>query len=314
MERVCITGVSGYIGGKLVSRLNDMPEIKETVGIDVVKPSTVTKKSSFYQRDVREPVDKILKEHAIDTLVHLAYIVAPIHNRSKMEDININGTVNILTSCARAGVKQILYTSSATAYGFHADNDVPLTEGSPLRGNDDFTYSKTKKQLEGVFSAFINANPDIVGTIIRPAFVIGPGWNDPLSRHLRKKLVLLPSNTKAFQFVHEDDLIEIVCLLLKKKAAGAFNIGAKGAITSDDMIRLLGNVPVRLPFGLMYMFTELAWNLRLAFLAEFPGPALNLARYTWVVSSEKLRMELGYEYRYTTKEAFEDFVRHVKKS
>jgi UDP-glucose 4-epimerase len=314
VERVCITGVSGYIGGKLVSRLNDMPEIKEIVGIDIVRPATITDKFSFYQRDVREPVDRILKEHAVDTLVHLAYVVAPIHSKRKMEDININGTVNILTSCARAGVKQILYTSSATAYGFYADNNVPLTEESPLRGNEDFTYSRTKKEIEGIFSEFISANPDIVGTVIRPAFVVGPGWNDPLSRHLRKKLVLLPSNTQAFQFVHEDDLIDIICLLLERKAAGAFNIGAEGSITSEEIIRLLGNIPLRLPFRLMYVLTELAWNLRLAFLAEFPGPALNLARYTWVVSSEKLQEELGYEYSYTTVEAFEAFVRHVKKS
>ena len=79
------------------------------------------------------------------------------------------------------------------------------------------------------------------------------------------------------------------------------------------MVALLGNVQIRMPFGLMYALTGLAWNLRLSFLAEFPGPALNLLRYPWVVSSEKLYRELGYKYRYTTAEAFEDFVRHVKK-
>ncbi|UCG84216.1 MAG: SDR family oxidoreductase [Dehalococcoidia bacterium] len=313
MERVFITGVSGYIGGKLVSRLNETAGTKEIIGIDIVRPSRITDKLSFYQRDVRAPVDRILKEHVVDTLVHLAYVVAPIHNRRKMEDININGTVNVLTSCARAGVKQILYASSATAYGFHPDNDMPLTEESPLRGNDDFTYSRTKKETDGIFSEFIAANPDIVGTAIRPAFVIGPGWKDSLSRHLRKKLVMLPSNTRPFQFVHEDDLTDIVCLLLEKKAAGAFNVGAEGTITSSEMIRLLGNTPLPLPFGVMYALTELAWNLRLSFLAEFPGPALNLARYTWVVSSEKLQRELGYKYRYTTREAFEDFVMNIKK-
>jgi len=313
MERVCITGVSGYIGGKLMSRLNDMPEVEQIIGIDIVRPATIHPKFEFYKRDVREPIDRILEEHLVDTFVHLAYVVAPIHSRSKMEDINVNGTVNVLASCARADVKQILYPSSATAYGFHPDNDVPLTEDSPLRGNDDFTYSKTKKEIEGIVSEFIAANPEIAVTILRPEFVIGPGWNDPLARHLRKKIVLLPSNTPPLQFVHEDDLIEIMCRLMQGNIAGAFDVGAEGTISTREMIRLLGNIPVLLPFGLMYALTELAWKLRLSFLAEFPGPALNLVRYPWIVSGEKLRRELDYKYRYTTAEAFEDFVRHVKK-
>ena len=63
-----------------------------------------------------------------------------------MEDINRSGTRNILDLSARAGVKQVLYTSSTTAYGFYPDNDRPLTEESPLRGNNDFTYAKNKKR------------------------------------------------------------------------------------------------------------------------------------------------------------------------
>jgi hypothetical protein len=62
----------------------------------------------------------------------------------------------------------------------------------------------------------------------------------------------------------------------------------------------------------MYALTDLAWNLRFSFLAEFPGAALDMARYSWVVSSEKLKRELNFQYRYSTAEAFQDFVRHVK--
>ncbi len=62
-----------------------------------------------------------------------------------MEDININGTKAVMDSVPKAGVGQVLYTSSTTAYGFHPDNDNTLTDVSPLRGNDDFTYSKCKR-------------------------------------------------------------------------------------------------------------------------------------------------------------------------
>jgi UDP-glucose 4-epimerase len=313
MERVFITGASGYIAGKLLSFIISKTEVKQIVGIDIKDPLISLEKFTFFKRDVREPAAHIMKEHNIDTVVHTAYVVPPIHDEKLMEDVNVNGTKNILSSCSEAGVKQLLYTSSATAYGFHPDNDHPLTEDSPLRGNDDFTYSKTKKEIEGIFPEFVSKNPEIAVIIIRPAFVVGPGFDDPLARHLRKRVVLLPSNTQPFQFVHEDDLIEIIYLLLKKGTAGAFNVGADGTVTSDEMVRLLGNVQVRLPFYLMYLLTGLAWNLRLSFITEFPAPALNMARYYWVVSNEKLKGELNYEYKYTSLEAYRDFAEFVKK-
>ena len=312
MERLIITGVSGYIGSKLVSRLNEMGDVHEIIGIDKTEPKACLSKLTFYRKDIRDPLEQILIDHNVDTVVHLAYVVSPIHSKSLMEDININGTKNVLSACASAGVNQILYTSSATAYGFYPDNDVPLTEDSPLRGNDDFTYSKTKKEIEAIFSGYVQQNPQIAVSIIRPAFVVGPGFSDPLARHLRKKLVMLPWTTAPFQFVHEDDLIDIICLLLEKQGAGIFNVGADGTITSKEMIGLLGNIAVRLPFKIMYMLTWLAWTLRLSFLAEFPSPALNLARYPWIVSSDKLKRELGYEYKYTTLEAYKDFAREVR--
>lgn len=314
MERVFITGASGYIGTKLLSLLNDKAGVEEIVGIDIKEPAISPEKFTFYKMDVRERFEHILKDHRIDTVVHTAYVVPPIHSTKLMEDININGTKNVLLSCIKADVKHIFYTSSATAYGFHPDNDLPLTEDSRLRGNDDFTYSKNKKEIESIFTAFISENPQIKVTLVRPSFVVGPGFNDPLARHLRKRFVLLPSNTQPFQFVHEDDLVEIIYLLLEKRLAGVFNVGAEGTITFNEMLKLLGNTPISIPFGLMYLLNGAAWNLRLSFITEFPSPALNMVRYPWVVSSEKLKRELNYRYKYTSREAFMDFADFVKRS
>ena len=70
----------------------------------------------------------------------------PSH-KEMMEDINVSGTENVLSACVEANVSRLIYTSSTTAYGFHPDNEVPLTEESSLRGNDDLIYSKNKKDF-----------------------------------------------------------------------------------------------------------------------------------------------------------------------
>ncbi len=313
MENIFITGVSGYIGQKLLAFLDGKPEVQKIVGIDIRAPSIKTGKLVFYRKDVREPVGDLLLQHGIDAVVHLAYVVPPLHDKSLMEDVNIGGTKNILASCLKSQVKQIVYTSSATAYGFHADNDNPLTEDSPLRGNADFVYSKNKKEIEGLFSRFSKDNPGYTVSILRPSFVAGPVFDNPLARHMKKKFVLLPSATTPFQYVHEDDLIEIIYLLLQRRVNGIFNVGADGTITFPEMIKLLGNIMVPLPFTIMGLLNNVAWYLRLSFISEFPTPALNMVRFPWAVSSEKLTAELGYRYRYTTRETFLDFAGAFKK-
>jgi len=312
MQNIFITGVAGYIGRKLLAFLGGKPDVQKIVGIDTREPSIRPGKLVFYRKDVREPVGDILLQHGIDAVVHLAYVVPPLHDKSLMEDVNIGGTRNILAACLKSSVKQIVYTSSATAYGFHADNDNPLTENSPLRGNDDFVYSKNKKEIEGIFSQFRKDNPGYTVSILRPSFVAGTVFDNPLARHMKKKFVLLPSATKPFQYVHEDDLIEIIYLLLQRRVNGIFNVGADGTMTFPEMIRLLGNIMVPLPFPIMYLLNNIAWYLRLSFISEFPSPALNMVRFPLVVSNEKLTAELGYRYKYTTRETFLDFAEAFK--
>jgi len=232
-----------------------------------------------------------------------------------MEDINVNGTRNVLQASLAAGVRQFLYTSSTTAYGFHPDNRCPLTEQSPLRGNDDLTYSKTKKEIEAIFREFdLPARyPDTAVTILRPCFVVGPGFDNPLARYLRKRIVFLPKGMEPLQYVHEDDLIRAICLLVEKKRGGIYNVAADGLITFEEMISILGNRKIYLPFLLMYHLNQMAWALRLTFLSEFPSPTMNMLRYPWWAENNKLKTELGFHYRYTTEEAFLDFAALVRK-
>jgi len=310
--RVLVTGAAGYIGGRLVEALSEKDWVEAVVGLDVKDPPKAFPKYNFFNQDIRKPLEDLLTQERIDTVAHLAYVLPPGHNKNLMEDINKGGTRNVLASSAAVGVKHILYTSSTTAYGFYPDNDVPLAEESPLRGNDDLTYAKNKKEIEGIMGEFIETHPGITVSILRPCFVVGPGFDNPMAAHLKKKLVMLPSNTQPWQFVHEDDVIDVMLLMLEKKIGGTYNVAGQGTMTFAEMVGRLGNIRIPIPWPVIYPLVNLAWFLRLSFLTEFPSPAMRMMVNPWLASSEKLIRELGYTFRYDTREAFEDFVQKTE--
>ncbi|MEN6474853.1 MAG: SDR family oxidoreductase [Syntrophaceae bacterium] len=313
MRNVCITGASGYIGSKIARFLAQKEEIGHIVGLDIHPPKQPIPRFSFYKRDVREPIDDILKEHAIDTMIHTAYVLPPIHDKNRMEAINVGGTRNVMTACARHCVEHVLYTSSSTAYGFHPDNDNPLTEASSLRGNADFTYCKNKREIELAIPLWLKDNQTMRLTILRPCFVVGPGFDNPLARYLQKKIVVLPRRTEPLQLVHEDDLVRIIYLALRDKKTGVYNVGGDGTVPFAEMVNKLGGILLPLPDPVLTFFNAIAWNLHLWFLSEFPNPAMNMVRYPWVVSSDKLKRDLGFSYQYTSRTAFDDFASIVRK-
>ena len=312
MKRILITGVSGYIGGKIARTLATHERVAKLVGIDVREPQDPPGGLTFVPHDVRTPLADLFHRHAIDTVIHAAYVLPPIHDRALMEDINVAGTRNVIAACQQASVEHLLYTSSATAYGFHPDNSIPLTEDSPLRGNDDFTYSKNKKEIEFIFQIFIRDQKQTAVTILRPCFVVGPGFNNPLATHLKKRFVLCPSPSSPMQFVHEDDLVRVIRLCLEKRLEGVYNVAGDGTLTLKEMVRLLGNVHCPLPAAMMVPLNHLAWTLRLKWVTEFPSPALNIMRYPWIASSAKLIRDTGFRYEYDSRTAFIDFARSLE--
>jgi len=79
-----------------------------------------------------------------------------------------------------------------------------------------------------------------------------------------------------------------------------------------EMIRMLGNIRLKLPYPLLAAMNGLMWRLHATFITEFPSLALNMTVFPWIASNNKLKRDLGYTFKYTTKEAFADFARHVK--
>src|SRR5687767_15671475 len=97
--RYLITGGSGYIGTRLVELLARREDTEKIVIADVVPPKGGYRpKTEFERVDVRDrgAVHSALQRANPDVLVHLAFILNPVHDEGLMYDVDVNGTHNVL--------------------------------------------------------------------------------------------------------------------------------------------------------------------------------------------------------------------------
>ena len=301
-----ITGGSGYIGGRLIELLTQREE-NEIVNLDLRPPAVQRPRTRFVQMDIRDRGMRALVEsERPDALVHLAFVLNPIRDEHKMYDIDVNGTENVLGAASAAGVTQLLVASSTTAYGAFPDNPVPLTEEHPVRGLPGYEYARDKTEIDRLCQLWAAQHPDRLMTIVRPTIVFGPNVDNYIVRFWSQSpfFPLLDGGDPDWQFVHEEDVVEAISRLLIEQRAGIFNLTADGTIKLSECARLAGLKTRKISSRLYKRIAKTAWALHLPKVEAPPGQ-IDFILYPWIASNEKLKAELGWTPRYTSRETFE---------
>ena len=312
IKNVAITGVSGYLGSLLLKRIVQEPEVEHIVGIDIKEPAFRSPKFTFIKHDVRQSFVDIFTNNKIDTAIHLAFIVAPLHNEGKAHQINIMGSKNFLDASIKANVAQIYYMGSHTEYGAYKNNPGQFTEDMPLNPNLDFPYAGDKAIVDLMFQDFAKENPNICVTIGRTIAVTGPcGDGCGLTLLFLPVMVKPIGKNPLWQFIHEDDLMELIVLLLKSKNGGIYNLTGDGGLTYSQMIKELGKPSFKLPSWLLYWGTKITWRLRLQ--SRSPAGGVHLLQYPITLSNEKIKKETEYRLHYTGQAAFDVFLQATEK-
>jgi UDP-glucose 4-epimerase len=308
MKNVTITGVSGYIGTLLLKRIAQEAEVERIIGLDIKEPSFQSPKFTFIKHDVRQPFGDIFNNNKVDTAIHLAFIVTPIHDDKKAREINIGGSKNFLDACAIAKVEQLYYMGSHTEYGARKNNPEFFNEEMPLNPNPDYPYACDKAKVDLMFQEFAKTHPDICVTIGRTVAVTGHcGDACGLATLFMPVMVKSIGRNPLWQFIHEDDLAELVIRLLKNRKNGSFNLTGDGGLTYRQMIKQLGKPSITLPSWLLYGGTKLTWKLHLQ--SKGQAGELRLLEHPINISAEKVKRETGYQPRYAGEQAFGEFLK-----
>jgi UDP-glucose 4-epimerase len=167
-KTILVTGASGYIGSHTCVELlkagyavvaldnlsNSSPEALKRV--EKITGSAIP----FYKVDVRDraALDILLKTHRIDAAMHFAGLKAVGESVEKplaYFENNVSGTVTLLQALGDAGVKNFLFSSSATVYG--DPESVPIRESARLSTTNP--YGRSKLMVEQILEDLAGSDP-----------------------------------------------------------------------------------------------------------------------------------------------------------
>ncbi|HVL90233.1 MAG TPA: NAD-dependent epimerase/dehydratase family protein [Actinomycetota bacterium] len=313
-QRVLVTGVSRFLGGRLAQRLEQDPNIEEIIGVDIDEPHVDLTRTEYVRADIRNPlIVKVLQATGVDTVVHTSVIATPgrVGGRTNMKEINVIGTMQLFAACQKAEkLRKVVMKSSTAIYGSEPSDPGVFSEEMSPRSHPRTGYAKDSVEVENYARSFGRRRTDVSLTILRFANFIGPQIDTPLTRYFG--LPLVPTALgfdPRLQFLHEDDAIEILYRATVEDHPGTFNAAGDGVLYLSQAIRLGGKVPVPVPLPFINM---VAAAVKRSGIVDFSQEQVRLLLYGRVGDVSRLKNVFGYEPQYSTREAFADFVARRK--
>jgi UDP-glucose 4-epimerase len=310
---VLVTGAAGYVGRLCVAALAQrLDELSVLVALDWTEFDASERIDGvvYEQGDICDHALKdLFRRHGIDTVVHLASIIrAPKGAPADLAyRVDVLGTKNILEACEDSSATRLIVTSSGAAYGYHPDNPEWLDENDPLRGNDEFEYSKNKRLVETMLAQWREERPELRQVVFRPGTVVGKDVHSPVTDLFEKPVVLgIVGSESPFVFIWDQDLVACLVDAVFSDKVGVYNQAGDGALTPREIARLLNKPYVPLPGSLV---KAMLWTLKRLGLTENGPERVAFLRYRPVLSNRRLKEEYGYTPQLTSREAFELYAR-----
>ena len=237
MPSVLVTGGGGFIGTHLCQYLHDSGH--QVISLDVMH--TNSHPWECITADIRET----LQFDGIDAIVHLAAQISvprSIENPDETLSVNVDGTASIITAAELAGVKRIIFASSAAIYG--DCEQIPVNEQAPLIPQSPYAVSK-------IIGEEMFRQTAIESCSLRFFNVYGPGQSSeggyaaviPAFKkaiELGKECTIFGDGTQVRDFIHVHDLVRIISLALDVDIIPSeMNVASGEGTSLLDLIEIL---------------------------------------------------------------------------
>jgi UDP-glucose 4-epimerase len=253
--RVLVIGGAGFVGSHIVDQLLEKPAFEITVLDNFVRGTRGNLDHATNDPRVRVVDGSVTDVELLGTLMqgvsfvfHLAalWLYECVHEPRSALDVNVVGTYNVVEAAQRAGVKKVVYSSSASVYGNAAFT--PMTEDHPF--NNRTMYGATKIAGEQFFRAFYEQHTlDYAG--LRYMNIYGPRMDykgtyvsvimkalDRIDQGLSP--IIFGDGSQAYDFVHVEDVARANILAMESAATDEFfNVGVGSKTTISELVDML---------------------------------------------------------------------------
>ncbi|MBM3709244.1 MAG: NAD-dependent epimerase/dehydratase family protein [Actinobacteria bacterium] len=264
---ILVTGGAGFIGShiceKLVSLKNSVicidnfndyynPDIKEN-NISAL-PEEQSNLFTLYREDIlnKYALDEIFSKHRIDMVIHLAAragVRPSINNASLYEQVNVQGTINLLDACRNHGISRFIFASSSSVYG--GNNKIPFSEHDNV-DNPVSPYAATKKAAELVcytyfylfkISFFVYRFFTVYGPRQRPEMAIHKFTRRILNN---KEIYVYGDGSSSRDYTYIDDITDVILNNLENiKGFEIFNLGNSNPVKISDLINTIEKITAK---------------------------------------------------------------------
>jgi UDP-glucose 4-epimerase len=249
--RILITGGAGFIGRHIVEHFQHQAEVRV---LDNLRRGF---KSNLSGLDCRLVVGSILDRvreaiKGVDFVFHLAAIVSVQESMQKPNEcaeINTRGTAIVLEEAARAGVKKLIFSSSAAIYGDDPTN--PKIESMPADPKNPYATSKNEGERH---CRSLTDEGRLATVSLRYFNVFGP-YQDPRNEYAaaipvfidkairNEPITIFGDGRQTRDFIYVEDVVAANAFFaLKSQATGVFNVACGKQITITDLALTIRNL------------------------------------------------------------------------
>jgi UDP-glucose 4-epimerase len=240
-KKVLVTGGAGFIGSHVVDRLVDCGYSVRVVDnlsagrLKNISGHLATGKVEFIEGDIRDTsiIERCVED--VGLVVHLAAetsVAFSFENPNMTYKVNIEGTLNLLRSCAKAKVRKLLFASSCAVYGKPVF--LPLTEEHPTEPISPYAASKLAAEQ---FCLGFHETGLLSTVVLRLFNVYGPrqalnDYSGVITRFVDScrrgfPLVVYGDGSQTRDFIHVSDVVDsvIAALGIDDLDGEVFNVG-----------------------------------------------------------------------------------------
>jgi nucleoside-diphosphate-sugar epimerase len=327
MEKVLVTGGTGFLGRHLVQKLKIQGYDVYALGRNEGIGEELEKKGIHFIKASLTDTDKIIRCcRNMDFVLHCGALSSPWGKYRDFYESNVFGTINIIKACFKNDVKRLVHVSTPSIY-FRYNSRMNVLESDTLPQKMVNHYAHTKllaeKEIDKAYSKGLHV------ITLRPRAIFGEGDNAIIPRLIKansKKGVPLIDGAKAVTDVtYVENVVDAIILSMN---ADKRCLGEKYNITNGEPMKLLEILEmlfdelsctmnkISVPYWLMFNISGLLEVIHTYVLSQkeplLTRYSVSVLAKSQTLNIEKARRELGYSPSVSIKEGIKRYARWYK--